>query len=236
MTSFSEGTGPATISKHRSRVTGAGKVLVLAGLCALLLTACPRHGSGPKMSILGDPGGLLYVRNFDEVPGLPFTIGPYHRDVVTAYRPEQRYFIVRYNAGEVWLEASSTVHFYALDAAPSGADRTLAGQFANASESVRQAHPGAALIEQSRDVIAGGGATHDILSATYRFEGPFDGKTRVLASEIQVLLVGDHFVKFRHSYPWEDREVMAPQVDEFMRQLGWSEPAAVTTHLLSLTN
>lgn len=234
MATILERLGRSTISKLRSRIVATGKFSVLAGLCVSLLTACPPNNAGFKPAMPGNPNGPQLMSNVGEIPGLPNALGRFERGQVVAYRPGQRDFSVGYDIRDPGQLAVSTVYFYTLDGGPPGLDRSLAAQFADSSASLRQANPGAVLIEQSRRTVTQGGAVVEGLSATFRYEKQFAGQRRMLASELHVFRIGDHFVKFRNSYPWEQRDIVAPQVAELIRQLDWSDPAAVTAHLLSL--
>lgn len=233
MTTILEGCGRSTISNFRSRIA-ASRILVLAGLCVSLLTACPSTGPGFKPIMPGNPSSPQLLSNVGEPPGMPNAVGRFERGQVIAYQPGRRDFSVGYDLHEPGQMAVSTVYFYALDSMPPGPERTLSGQFAGASASLRQAHPDAVLISQARDTMTKDGLAVEGLSATYRFEELFVGQRRMLASEIHVFQIGDHFVKFRNSYPWDQQETVAPQVAGLMRQLDWSDPAAVTAHLHSL--
>lgn len=234
MTAILERRDPSTGSALRLRIAAIGKSLVLAGLCLSLLTACPSNGTGFKPLMPGNPAGPQLMSNVGEVPGLPNTIGRFERGRVIAYQPGQRNFSVGYDLREPGQEAVSTVYFYTMDGVVPEFQRTLAGQFADASASLKQAHSGASLLEQSRDTVTQGGVAIEGLSATYRFEDQFAGRRQMLASEVHVFQIGDHFVKFRCSYPWEQRERVAPQIAELIRRLDWSDPTAVTAYLLSL--
>lgn len=234
MKTILEITGLSTISKRHSRVAAGGKFLALAGLCAFLLTACPATGPGLNAAKPANSGGPRLLSNAGDIPGIANAVGRFERGQVVAYRPGQPDFSVGYNLREPGQLAVSTVYFYALDNTDPVFQRSLAGQFEGASASLKQAHPGASLVAQSRGPVTQGGVAIEGLSATYRFEEEFAGRRRMLASEIHVFMIGDHFVKFRNSYPWEQRDAVAPQVAELIRQLDWSDPAAVTAYLLSL--
>lgn len=214
-------------------VAAVGRLLALAGVCLSLLTACPSGGGGFNTNLPANPNGPRLISNSGEIPGLPNGLGPFRRDQIVAYRPGERDFSVGYNLREPDGMAVSTVYFYTMDGPVPEFQRTLAGQFADAAASIKQAHPGATLVAQSRDTVTQGGEAIEGLSATYRYEEMFAGQRRLLASEVHVFMIGDHFVKFRNSYPWDQREAVAPQVAELIQRLDWSDPAAVTTYLLA---
>lgn len=234
MTAILERRGLSTISERRMRIATASKILVLAGLCMSLLTACPSTGPGFKPITPGNANGPQLLSNVGQPPGMPNAVGRFQRGQVISYQPGRRDFSVGYNLFQPGQMAVSTVYFYALDSIPPGPERSLSGQFAGSSASLRQAHPSAVLISQARDAMTKGGLSVEGLSATFRYEELFAGQRRMLASEIHVFQIGDHFVKFRNSYPWDQQETVAPQVAELMQRLDWSDPAAVTAHLHAL--
>lgn len=234
MTSFPERGGVSKNATPGSRIIASWKALVSAGLCAFLLTACPATDPGFNAAKPANSGGPRLLSNAGDIPGIANAVGRFERGQVVAYRPGQPDFSVGYNLREPGQLAVSTVYFYAPNSTEPAFQRSLAGQFEGASASLKQAHPGANLVAQSRGPVTQGGVAIDGLSATYRFEEVFAGQRRMLASEIHVFMIGDHFVKFRNSYPWEQREAVAPQVAELIRRLDWSDPAAVTAYLLSL--
>ena len=209
--------------------------LTAAALCLFLLTACAAAGgdSGPRIE--STPDGALIIQDIGEYPPLPRRVAGYERGDVIAYGEGVRDFGVSYYIEDLQLHLVSTIYFYALENFPPGPMQSLDGQFEDSAAAILYHRPEAEVIDHFGTSVAHPGSDPvDGLNAVFKFTARFGGIEQPVAAELIVFVIGDHVVKFRHTYPWDQKAVRSHQIDQLMRRVDWSDPQGITSHLLGL--
>lgn len=221
------GSGEAPGWPHRLRA-------VLVAAWSVALGACAAGQETPPPAVISTPDGLLVIRDIGAYSKLPRVISVYRRGAVTAYGEGARDFSVNYYVEDSRLNLVSTVYFYALDMFPPGPMHTLEGHFEDSAAGIAYYTEGDITVAESGGITMTGRNEAEGLWARFEYTGPFGGLEQPLSSELNLFFVGDHAVKFRHTYPRSERVLREQQINDLMRAIDWSDPRAITDHFLRM--
>ncbi|WP_420349937.1 hypothetical protein [Pelagibius sp.] len=178
---------------------------------------------------VGSPAG--HAQNYQprEINGVgdsarfPISIGIFERHRIFAYSAGLEDVSVGYNSAEPGYRSGSTIYFYPVYNRIGDAAANLELEFATVKAQISR-YPGGRWVEDRATVkVHQDSGPVGGLSATYRFKAQFFGEERELFSELQLFVIGERFVKFRHTYPAEHREFLRLQIDNLMATLKWED-------------
>lgn len=153
----------------------------------------------------------------------PPSVGIFERHKVIAYRAGLKDVSIGYNSGDPQYRSGSTVYFYPVYDRIGDAAANLEHEFEAVKAQISR-YPGGTWIEERALVqVKQPSGPISGLSATYRFRTWFFGAERDVYSELQLFMLGERFVKFRHTYPVEHEDFLRPEIDNFMTKLRWED-------------
>ena len=198
-----------------------GLIPVLAVLIAASLAACA--GNAPDAGPAVRPQGPVEIRGAGELTGFPAQVGRFQRVGVLSYPPSERDFSVAYNITDPRFPVSSTIYIFAAEEIRPASSRSLETHFSDTIGTIVYFHRDAELLDNGPARLRQGGVPVEGLRAVLAYEETFAGSRRRLGSELYLFRRGAYFVKFRHSYPLENRQSVQPELIRLMEALDWSD-------------
>lgn len=197
------------------------KVVALC-LIAPLLAACFATTGSPSR----ESGYPAQIRGIGESPNYPLRVGPFRRGNIIAYAPDLKDISIGYALHEPDRQAASAIYLYPLDV-PEGNDLdTIMRHYAELKATIERVHPGARILEESRTIVRQQEKTIEGLRAVFGYREVLFGRKQDLASELYLFRQNDRFVKFRHTYPLDQRRAVKDDLRLLMETLKWGDPAS----------
>lgn len=201
--------------------------LLLVPVLALAACEPSRTASRP------DGDTIREITGVGESARFPQRVGIFQRERVLAYAEGFHDVSIGYRSTDARQPAVSTIYLYPAYTQLRDFETTQEWEFRFTKGQIARYPDGDWVWEREEvDVLQRSGQVEGI-SATYRFRTTFFGELREVQTELHLFLLGDRFVKFRHSYPAELEEEIEPHIDELMASLSWedAEPKDVATSL-----
>jgi len=100
-------------------------------------------------------------------------------------------------------------------------DDTLAGHFSTCKAQVLRAHSGAQTETEQGVEISPGGVQHGGRHAAFTYADMFAERLQPLRSELFLFTHGERFIKYRVTYPADQRERVQQAIRAFTSELAW---------------
>ena len=191
-------------------------------LLGALLFALPGDAA-PLQAQTNQAPRPVELQGAGQLAGFPVTVGDFQRVLVLSYQPSERDYSVGYSWTDRDRPTASTIYIYAADEFQPETAQELEAHFRDTIATLAYQHPGAALLQETKAQVRQGDLVIDGWRAVLTLEAEFAGARRTLGSEIYLFKRDGYFVKFRHSYPLEDRERVQPDLIHLMETLGWAD-------------
>ena len=197
-----------------------GRIGFLGLACALVLAACEpsRQTARPAQD-----QQIREIIGVGESLRFPRRVGIFDRGPVFAYAEGLQDVSIGYNSTEGADAAVSTIYIYPVYDRVGDAETTFNWEFDTTKAQIAR-YPGGSweVRREAVDTLQPAGPIEG-LSATYRFRTSFMGEIREVFSELHLFMLGDRFVKFRHTYPVELEDFIRPHLDDLMASLRWAD-------------
>lgn len=198
--------------------------VVAACLFAHLLTACAAT-TGSHSREAGYPAE---IRGIGDSPNYPLRVGPFRRGNIFAYAPDLKDISIGYALYEADRQAASAIYLYHLETPEPNDQETILRHYAELKASIERVHPGAQILEESRVSVRQQEKTIEGLKAVFGYREALFGLKQNLASELYLFRQNDRFVKFRHTYPLDQRGVVKDDLKLLMETLNWGDRVSST--------
>ena len=198
-------------------------ILVSWALSAVFLTGCPTFPPGSQSGSSEFP---KVITGLGDSPNLPLRVGDFMRERVIAYTPEMDNISIGYNLYRPDRQMASTIYFYPIPAEfGSGRSReAMAAAFSAATREIMDAHSPARIEGQSEVSVRQPSGTIEGLGAVLRYRMKFAGSEQEVGSELYVFVYEGRFIKFRHTYPLGQRDIVRADLIFLMESLRWAVP------------
>ena len=195
---------------------------VAAGLLMLLTAAC----AATTGSLDREIGYPAEIKGLGDSPNYPLRVGRFRRSNIIAYAPGLKDISIGYTLYEPDRQAASTIYLYPLSAPGQNDQQTTLRHYAEIKASIRDVHPGARVLEESRAWVRQDRQNIEGLKAVFGYREVLFGRKQNLVSELYLFRQNNRFIKFRHTYPLDQQGVVEDDLRLLMETLKWGLPTA----------
>ncbi len=196
-------------------------MIMAACFVAPLLAACAATTDSPPREV----GYPAEIKGIGDSPNYPLQVGPFRRENIIVYAPDLKDISIGYALYEPNRQAASAIYLYPLDAPDRIDQETTLRHYAELKASIERIHPGARILEESQARVRQEEKTIEGLRAVFGYQEILFGRKQNLASELYLFRQNDRFVRFRHTYPLDQRGAVKDDLRLLMETLKWGDQA-----------
>ena len=183
-------------------------------LCLIALAGC-------AASTALESGMPREIEGVGDSVEFPREVGSFTRGKILAYATGLTDVSIGYNFRSGKNFAASTIYFYPVYHPGPTAAASLDREFETVKSHMDR-FPSGCWVERRAPVQVGqASGPREGLTATYLYVAALRGEAVEVFTVLHLFLIGDHFVKFRHTYPVVSADLYRPDIDALMRTLKW---------------